>query len=66
MKKHLDISAWQFNPKCTTSYGLDMKDRVRELDDLLSNGYLNSVILEVEHFATEELWQVLEKHKVKV
>lgn len=66
MKKHLEISAWQFNPKWTTSYGLDMKDRVRELDDLLSNGYLNSVILEVEHFATEELWQVLEKHKVKV
>ncbi len=62
----LEIGAYHFNPKWTKNYGEQTEKKLEEFEDVLKSGYFNTVILEVEHFDDEEVWQILDKYDVTV
>ncbi len=72
----MEIGCFQFAPMYTNDYkekyqatnlgsGVTAKS-IEQFEDTIAEGYFNTVMLTTADFAIEEVWQVLEKYKMKV
>ncbi len=64
--KFLEIGVYHFEPHWTTHYGTDENSRFKEFEDVVSQGYFNSVICSGTYFGHEKFWEIVKKYDLKV
>lgn len=74
----VEISCFQFSPYYCINYAdeyteindgnddIPIEKKLEEFEDVLKEGYFNSVFLNYHDVKNEKLWQILEKYEVKV
>lgn len=60
------ITAYHFSPQWAENYGESEDDHYREFEDVLSNGYFNSVTTKWGHLLNPRFWEICKKYNVSV
>ncbi len=58
-KKALAMGVYNFHPRWTTNYSVSIQDRIQEFEDVIKEGYFNSIIVEVPYLNIDEFWRVI-------
>ena len=64
--KFIEIGVYHFEPHWTTHYGTDEDSRFKEFEDVVSQGYFNSVICSGTYFGHKRFWEIVKKYDLKV
>jgi len=64
--KTTGIGVWHFQPYWTTNYGTSVEKRMEEFEDVLKEGYFNTVIVSEQYAANEQFWEICIENNVSV
>lgn len=62
----LSMGIYHFHPRWTISYGDSIEKRIEEFEDVMKEGYFNSIIVELEYINNDEFWRVIFENDANV